>query len=77
MRNAVSTSLLRYARRRSRYLAAIAFAVLLADLLVPDVVPFADEILLALLTLLFGALSRERPTTSPATAAFEGARSRA
>ncbi|MEX5219652.1 MAG: hypothetical protein NW701_17615 [Nitrospira sp.] len=36
----------------------------LADLLIPDVIPFADEIGLALLTLLFGLWKdRKRPPT--------------
>jgi hypothetical protein len=38
------------------YLATITFAIFLVDLLTPDLIPFADELLLALLTLLFGAL---------------------
>jgi hypothetical protein len=42
------------------YLAAITSAIFVADLLVPDLIPFADELLLALLTLLFGALGRPR-----------------
>jgi hypothetical protein len=37
----------------------------LADLLIPDVIPFADEIGLALLTLLFG-LWKDRRKTPPA-----------
>jgi hypothetical protein len=36
----------------------------LADLVIPDVIPFADEIGLALLTLLFG-LWKDRKRTSP------------
>ncbi len=35
-----------------------------ADLLIPDVIPFADEIGLALLTLLFG-LWKDRKQSSP------------
>jgi len=40
-------------------------ALFLVDLVVPDVIPFADEILLALLTLLVGAF-RKRSEASPA-----------
>ena len=36
------------------------------DMLTPDLMPFADELLLALLTLLFGALGRrKRPRVAP------------
>jgi hypothetical protein len=40
---------------------AIAAGLFLVDLVVPDVIPFADEVLLALLTLLIGSLRRRRP----------------
>ena len=42
-------------------------ALFLVDLVVPDVVPFADEILLALLTLMVGAFRKrgEVPAASP------------
>ena len=41
------------------------FAVLtVADMLVPDVIPLADEIGLALLTLLFGLWKDRRPSAS-------------
>lgn len=33
----------------------------LVDLLVPDLLPFADEVLLALVTLLVGSLRKRRP----------------
>ena len=56
-----------------RYLSGLRFpqlfvitaALFLADLLVPDMIPFADEILLGLLTLLLGSLhlpGGSRPT---------------
>ena len=49
---------LRYLERlRSPYLFAIAAALFAADLVTPDPVPFVDEILLGLLTLL---LARQR-----------------
>lgn len=42
----------------------ITAALFLLDLLVPDLVPFADEILLALGTLLLGAM-RKKPAPDP------------
>jgi hypothetical protein len=48
-------------------LAAVAFVLLLGDLLVPDLIPFADELLLGSLTLLFGAFSRTRSRPPAAT----------
>jgi hypothetical protein len=61
MRANVSHSLLQLARSLPvPYLGAITFATFVADLLVPDLIPFADELLLALLTLLFGALGHSR-----------------
>jgi len=41
---------------------ALAAAVFLVDLFVPDFIPFADEILLGLATLLLGSLRRRRKT---------------
>ena len=43
---------------------ALSALLFVADLLVPDLVPFADEILLALLTLAVGAF-RKRGQASP------------
>jgi hypothetical protein len=43
-------------------------ALFFVDLFIPDVIPFADEILLALLTLLAGAFRKRRqasPTDTP------------
>lgn len=37
-------------------------ALFLLDLLIPDLIPFADEILLGLLTVLLGSLQRPEPT---------------
>jgi len=51
----------RYASRlRFPYLFAIVAAIFLADLLLPDLIPFVDEILLGLVTVLLGSL-RRRP----------------
>ncbi len=38
----------------------ITAGLFLLDLLIPDLVPFADELLLGLLTLLFASLKRRR-----------------
>lgn len=43
----------------------LAAALFLVDLVVPDAVPFMDEILLALGTLLLGSLRRRREATPP------------
>lgn len=52
--------LTRYAARlRFPTLFAIAAAIFLLDLLVPDFIPFADEVLLGLLTVLLGSLRRK------------------
>ena len=49
------------------------FAALFAiDLFVPDVVPFADELGLALLTLLFGLWRSRRNTRSPSSPDRDG-----
>jgi hypothetical protein len=44
-------------------------ALFVVDLFVPDLVPFLDEVLLALATLLLGSLRRRRGTTSVPEAA--------
>jgi len=50
----------RFARRwRRPRLLLVSAALLIADLLIPDPIPFVDEILLALVTL---ALARPAPT---------------
>lgn len=64
----------------ARFAAGLRFPVLfalcgllfLADLLVPDLIPFADEILLALLTVAVGAFrKRGQPTSATPPAAGE------
>ena len=47
-------------RLRFPYLFALTLLVFIADMLIPDPLPFVDEILLALLTLMFGML-RQKP----------------
>jgi hypothetical protein len=57
----VIAAVLRYAARlRFRQLFLITGTVLVLDLLVPDLVPFVDEVLLGLLTLLFGTWRKGR-----------------
>jgi Family of unknown function (DUF6116) len=53
----------------TRYLQGLRFPVVfglaallfLVDLFIPDVIPFADEIMLAIVTALFGSWKRRRP----------------
>lgn len=42
-------------------LLALAAAVFVLDLIFPDAIPFADEILLGLITLLLGTLKKRNP----------------
>jgi Family of unknown function (DUF6116) len=42
-------------------LLALAALVFVIDLIIPDVIPFADEILLGLITLLLGTLKKRNP----------------
>jgi len=53
------------ARLRFPRLLALTAALFVADLLVPDLLPFADEILLGLLTVLFGAWRKSRAPAPP------------
>ena len=63
MQNPIAAALLRFASRlRYPYLFAIVAGLFLLDLLIPDLVPFADELLLGLLALLLGGLKRRRPS---------------
>ncbi|HSN72067.1 MAG TPA: DUF6116 family protein [Steroidobacteraceae bacterium] len=58
--------LLRYlSRLRFPWLFAVAVVLFLVDLVVPDLVPWVDEILLGLLTLMFGAWRKRRRTDVP------------
>jgi len=60
----------------ARFAAGLRFPILFAllaglflfDLFLPDLVPFVDEVLLALGTLLVGSLRKRRQPTSPDTA---------
>ena len=58
----IVSSVTRFARRlRFPYLFALTLLVFIADAIVPDPIPFIDEILLALLTMMFGMLRRKSP----------------
>jgi hypothetical protein len=63
----IITNLLKYAERlRFRQLFLLTAALFVIDLLIPDMIPFADELILGLLTLLFGSWRKntvEQPTT--------------
>lgn len=59
MANPLTAALLRFASRlRFPQLFALVATVFVLDLLIPDVIPFADEIILGLLTLLLGSLKK-------------------
>jgi len=53
-------------RLRFPVLFALVAGLFVVDLLVPDVVPFFDEVMLALGTLLLGSLRKRRPDTAAA-----------
>ena len=67
---------LRYAARlRFKQLFFITGGLFLLDLILPDFVPFADELLLGLLTLLFGAWKKgdeDVSATAPGERTIEG-----
>jgi len=52
-------------RLRFPQLFVVAALLLVTDLLVPDMIPFADEILLAVVTLALGSLKRPESPPSP------------
>lgn len=57
--------LARYASRlRFPQLFALTAALFLLDVLIPDFIPFADEILLALATILLGSWQKQRTERS-------------
>lgn len=63
----------RYASRlRFPYLFLATAILFVGDFVVPDLVPFADEILLGLLTALFGTWRRRRVTDSKGVASGQG-----
>jgi hypothetical protein len=61
LRAPLAAFLLRYlARLRFPYLAAITGTLFVVDLLVPDIIPLADELLLGLATLLLAMLRKPK-----------------
>jgi hypothetical protein len=63
MPNPISIALLRFASGlRFPTLFAVIAGLFLLDVLIPDLIPFADELMLGLLTLLLGSLKRRRPS---------------
>ena len=62
LKRRIQDRLLQYASRlRFPKLLALAAAVFVADVIFPDVIPFADEILLGLITLLLAMLKKRDP----------------
>jgi hypothetical protein len=58
----IQDRLIQYASRlRFPKLLALIAAVFILDVIFPDVIPFADEILLGLMTLLLGTLKKRSP----------------
>lgn len=56
---------------RFRYLFLVTAEVFAVDLVVPDLIPFVDELLFGALTLLFAAWKRDKrtmPPTAPSSA---------
>ena len=63
----IVTALLSFADRlRFRQLFLLSASLFVIDLLIPDMIPFADELLLGLLTLLFGSWRKTRPQQTTA-----------
>jgi hypothetical protein len=61
MNSSIHTRVQEFASRlRFPRLFGITLAILIVDLLVPDLIPFVDEILLALVTALLGSWKRRR-----------------
>ncbi|MEW8505882.1 MAG: DUF6116 family protein [Candidatus Thiodiazotropha sp.] len=59
-------ALLKYAERlKFRQLFLLTATLFVVDLLIPDMVPFADELLLGLLTLLFGSWKKSESPERP------------
>ncbi|MEW6366914.1 MAG: DUF6116 family protein [Acidobacteriota bacterium] len=67
-KNTLASPILNFAARlRFPYLFLLTAALFLVDLFLPDFIPLADEIILGLLTLLWGSIKKKRLTvgTSP------------
>jgi hypothetical protein len=62
MKEVIRDRLIQYASQlRFPKLLALVGVVFILDLIFPDVIPFADEILLGLITLLLGTLKKRNP----------------
>ncbi len=62
LKRMIHDRLIQYVSRlRFPKLLALTAAVFILDLIFPDVIPFADEILLGLMTLLLGTLKKRNP----------------
>lgn len=69
----IGALVVRYASRlRFPYLFLVTAILFMGDLILPDLVPFADEILLGLLTALFGTWRRRRVSGSESLAPEQG-----
>ena len=55
-----------FGRLRFPQLFALAAVLFVVDLFIPDLIPFADEILLGMMTTLFASLKNRNATTQPA-----------
>lgn len=58
-----------WGRFGSRTLLAVVGGLFLADLFIPDALPFVDEMVLGIITLLLARWQSRRPTVTPAPAA--------
>ena len=73
----VGALVVRYASRlRFPYLFLATALVFIADLVFPDLLPFADEVLLGLLTALFGTWRKRRLPRPDGSPAVSGTRER-
>lgn len=62
-KNVAINPLLKYlSRLRFPYLFVITLGLFILNIIVPDVIPFADEIILGLVALLLGSLRKKKPT---------------
>lgn len=63
MKSSIHSRVQEFASRlRFPKLFGITLAILVVDVLIPDLIPFVDEILLALVTALLGSWKRRRTT---------------
>jgi hypothetical protein len=73
VKRTIRDRLIQYASRlRFPKLLALAGVVFFVDLIFPDVIPFADEIVLGLITLLLAMLKKRNPKSGSTLKAEEG-----